>query len=264
MPRLRDLTRFSGFDSRGSHKESFTLFVMPHAGGSATGYLSLVSAFPENWRILAAELPGRGATAGQQPCATVEEAVSRLLPVVRDKAPGPYAVLGHSMGALVAYELTRELERTGRPPTLLAVSASPAPHLSGHSRRFRDPRSDEQLREFLREAGGTPREAFDEPELMKYLVDILRMDLTMMNRYDRGVEKAIRTPIAAYFGEFDTLAGEDLVLPWSMYSEESVTFRSWPAGHFYLFEHTRTFAAQLAHDVGTATENPSSARTARG
>ncbi|MFF4424749.1 thioesterase II family protein [Streptomyces sp. NPDC001549] len=264
MPRLRNLTRISGSEPRGSRKESFTLFVMPHAGGSATGYLPLVSAFPEDWRILAAELPGRGATAGQQPCATVEEAASRLLPVVLGEGPGPYAVLGHSMGALVAYELTRELELRGRPPTLLAVSASPAPHLAGRSGRFHGPTSDEQLREFLREAGGTPQEAFEEPELMKYLVDILRMDLTMMSRYDRGVEKVSRTPIAAYFGEFDTLAGRDVILPWSMYSERSVTFRSWPAGHFYPFEHPLTFAAQLAHDVDAAAEKPSSARTARG
>ncbi|MDX3578128.1 thioesterase II family protein [Streptomyces sp. FL07-04A] len=264
MPTLRDLTGITGFDAHGSHEEPFTLFVMPHAGGSATGYRSLVSTFPGNWRILVAELPGRGATAGQPPCATVEEAVSRLLPVVRGAASGPYAVLGHSMGALVAYELTRSLERVHRPPALLAVSASPAPHLSGRSGRFRDPASDEQLREFLREAGGTPQEAFEEPELMKYLVDILRMDLTMMSRYDRGGEKTIRTPIAAYFGQFDTLAGQNLVQPWRAYSESPVSFTSWPAGHFYLFEQAETFAAQLAHDVGMAAENRSSTGTARG
>ncbi|MGW7062628.1 thioesterase II family protein [Streptomyces sp. NPDC054904] len=226
---------------------------MHHAGGSAVSFLPLRSFLPDHWRLLALELPGRGAASAVPAPADVAETVSLLLPALIEQLAGPYALFGHSMGALIAYELARELERLGVPPVLLGVSASPAPHLRTVREELRDLRTREDLAGFLRDLGGTPPQAFEEPELMEYLTRVLRLDLDLLKNYTADPSGILGIPLAVYYGESDPLAGHDLVSPWSEYSSEPTRFHSWPGGHFYLFDRPREFGAQWARDVHAAT-----------
>ncbi|MFF8845278.1 thioesterase II family protein [Streptomyces sp. NPDC015127] len=251
VPRLRDIRNGSERRVRAADGEEFTLFLVHHAGGSAVSFLPLRSVFPDHWRVLATELPGRGASIGEPACSGMAEAVSWLLPAVRAEITGPYAVVGHSMGALVARELVRELEAAGTPPVLLGVSASPAPHLSGQDGRYRNLRTREQLVRFLKDLGGTPDEVFEQPDLMDYLIEILRSDLAVLESYERSAGP-VSVPIAVYYGERDAAAHREIVEPWSEYSTAYTTVTSWPGGHFYLFDHAETFGARLAHDVREA------------
>ncbi|OEJ21346.1 hypothetical protein AR457_36540 [Streptomyces agglomeratus] len=236
---------------------------MHHAGGSAVSFMPLREFLPDDWRLLALELPGRGAVAAAPVPATMADMVSLLLPALTEQLNGPYALFGHSMGALVAYELARELERLGMPPVLLGVSSSPAPHLRGVREGFGDLRTREKLAGFLRDLGGTPPEAFDEPELMEYLTHVLRVDLDFLLNYTANPSGVLEVPLAVYFGERDPLAGRDLVSPWAGYSSVHTGFRCWPGGHFYLFDQPEEFGARWTRDVRAVTRGAAQHQAAR-
>nr|WP_279577618.1 alpha/beta fold hydrolase [Streptomyces cyanogenus] len=253
-PFLRDLKSGPVADGSVPEEAECTLVFAHHAGGSAVSFMSLRDLFPDHWRLLALELPGRGAASAAPVAATMAEAVSSLLPAVTGHLTGPYALFGHSMGGLVAYELTRELARLGLPPVLLGVSASPAPHMRQVRDRYRDLRTEEQLAGFLHDLGGTPPEVFDEPDLLEYLTRILRADLSLLQNYTADPSGVLDVPLAVYYGESDPMAGRDLVSPWADYSSAGTGFRSWPGGHFYLFDRPEDFAGRWERDVRAAAE----------
>lgn len=249
---LRDLRKGRSADKGATGEEEFTLLLVHHAGGSALSFLPLRSFFPDHWRLLALELPGRGPAAAIPAPTGLAEAVSLLTPVLTEQLTGPYALFGHSMGALIAYELARQLERLGLPPVLLGVSASPAPHVREPRDGFRDLHTQEDLAGFLRDLGGTPPQAFEEPELMAYLTHALRLDLNLMQNYTADPTGVLGIPLSVYYGDRDPLVGREMVSPWSGYSSEPTEIRPWPGGHFYLFDRPQEFAAQWTQDVHAA------------
>jgi surfactin synthase thioesterase subunit len=113
---------------------AFTLVLLHHAGGSAGSFVPFVPHLPDDWRVVAVDLPGRLFEPAGRACRTGTEAVRHLLSALRPELSGPYAVFGHSMGALLAYELARALERRGGGPRWLGVSGCPAPHVIGVAR----------------------------------------------------------------------------------------------------------------------------------
>ncbi|MEU8850082.1 alpha/beta fold hydrolase [Streptomyces sp. NPDC048564] len=264
LPFLRNLRTGAGGDVDATGDAEFTLILVHHAGGSAMSFMPLRAFLPDDWRLLALELPGRGAAAATPVPATLTETVSLLLPALTAQLTGPYALFGHSMGALVGYELARELEKLGLPPVLLGVSASPAPHLRQARDRYRNLRTQEELAGFLRDLGGTPPEVLDEPELLEYMTRVLRIDLTLLESYtgDLPVDTpadppgVLGVPLAVYYGEHDPMAGHDLVSPWADYSSAGTSFCSWPGGHFYLFDQPADWGARWARDVRAAVRLP--------
>ncbi|MFH8668127.1 MULTISPECIES: thioesterase II family protein [unclassified Streptomyces] len=264
MPLLKDLRKVSGAHRGESEGEGFTLVLVHHAGGSAASFLPLREFLPADWRLLALELPGRGAAAGTPLPDTMAELVSILLPALAPQLTGPYALLGHSMGALVGYELARGLEKLDRPPVLLGVSGSPAPHMRRREYdRYLNLRTQEDLVGFLRDLGGTPPEVLDEPELLDYLTGLLRMDLTILKSYPDDSGDVLGVPLCVYYGEDDLMSGHELMSPWDGYSSAGVSIRSWPGGHFYLYDRPAEFAAQWVSDVRASPRLPGSRPTVR-
>ncbi|WP_267891078.1 MULTISPECIES: thioesterase II family protein [unclassified Streptomyces] len=108
-------------------RPALTLVLLHHAGGSSRGFGPLLPHLPRAWRVLGVDLPGRFLDRDGARCRTAEEAVAHVHREVRDELAAPYAVFGHSMGALLAYELVRRLEDEGTGPDWLGVSGSLAP-----------------------------------------------------------------------------------------------------------------------------------------
>ena len=104
-----------------------TLYVFPHAGGSPKYYVPFAKAFTSDVKRIAVQYPGRDGSHDLGSFKTIPdlaERVTDLLPATHD---GPVAFFGHSMGALVAFEVARRFEAAGRPVSALFVSASAAP-----------------------------------------------------------------------------------------------------------------------------------------
>lgn len=241
---LYDLTSRPGSDA------SFTLVVLHHAGGSARGYLPWAGHLPSDWRLLGVDLPGRLPSPAGPVCRTVPQAVDHLHTVLRPQLRGPYAVFGHSMGALLGYELVRVLEASPHPPSWLAVSASPAPHRAG-ARGAADRRTDwpaERLHAFARELGGVPEQLWHHPRLSELVLRTLRNDLAIVDDYGgRPVDRPpLRTAIEVYGGDADPLAPTDRMPGWARHTRGAVAFHTLPGGHFYLFDRAAEVCARLA------------------
>ncbi|GAA3390662.1 hypothetical protein GCM10017752_20210 [Streptomyces roseoviridis] len=234
--------------------DPFTLLLVHHAGGSAAAFAPLLRHLPADWRVLAVDLPGRMMAGGEDGCRSTGEAVDWLAPLTRRAVRGPYGVFGHSMGALIAYELSRELSRRGRPPVWVGLSGAPAP---GHrpDRAQRHLWSRDRLTRFMRELGGTPEEVLALPELVEPMVEALRGDLAVVDTYAEHPGPPLSVPLSLFTGRDDPVAGPELAAPWAGHTRAATKAHAWPGGHFYLFEHAAEVCQALARDVTDARRN---------
>ncbi|MGK4007729.1 thioesterase domain-containing protein [Sorangium sp. So ce1036] len=209
------------------------LFCFPYAGGSASVFSTWPHQLPPQVELCAVRLPGREARMSEPP-------FERLTPLVRALATGlapwmtrPFAFYGHSLGALVSFELARELRRRGAPlPRRLLVSGRRAPHLP-----ISDPAHDLPDREFLswiRALGGTPEEILREPELLAMFLPILRADVAVNEAEPFVAEPPLECPISAFGGLADDRAGRAELEAWREHTRGPFTVEMFPGGHFFL------------------------------
>src|SRR4051794_34471962 len=191
------------------------LYVFPHAGGSGLMYQDWPARFPPGWRVVPVDPPGHGTLMGQPPLtdgdALVGHLLDRLGPELRD--PGaPFAFFGHSMGALVAYELTRRLVDEGRTaPVWLGLSACGAPRpdappvpLPAH-----EP-SDEELRRQVARLGGTPPKVLEHSGLWQLFAPVIRADLRLVRTWRPAPARTpLPVPVSLFGGARDRAVGLD-------------------------------------------------------
>jgi surfactin synthase thioesterase subunit len=247
---FRELRKRPAPAPAGAEGQEFTCFFLHHAGGSSVSFMRMQRHFPAGWRLRAVELPGRGQSVEEPPCRDAAAAVATLAPAFLSEVRRPYALFGHSMGALIAFELARELQRAGRPPVWLGVSAMPAPGLV--SSRFPDRRdlwSRERLTGFLQDLGGTPAEMLEDQDMRDYLVAILRNDLRIVDTYEYTEGPRLDMPLSVFTGADDPLTTPGMIEGWQAYCNRPVEFRSLPGGHFYLFEQSEDFARWVTEDI---------------
>ncbi|MFI6013674.1 thioesterase II family protein [Streptomyces sp. NPDC051243] len=211
------------------------MLILHHAGGSAIAYRELAKSLGGKFRTLTPDLPGRGASLGQKPCRSAGEAVGFCLDALDAQGVLPDAVFGHSMGAVVAFELAAELERRGTPVTWLGLSAVRPPSLSPLARTRRDLWDDARLVDFMRDLGGTPEELLQDPDVVDYLLEVIRPDLELVDTYVCGTQAPLDTVAEIFHGRADPLLDGVETRHWEEYFRHAVNGHSWPGGHFYLF-----------------------------
>ncbi|WP_433607240.1 thioesterase II family protein [Dactylosporangium sp. CA-139114] len=251
---LRTLDSRAGAAWNGPDAGPVTCFLLHHAGGSAASFAEFPRHFPPAWRLRAVELPGRGSAIDRAPCIGTADAVAQLLPLILAEAEAcRFAVFGHSLGALVAYELVRALERAGTPPAWLGVSAMPGPALVRRrfpQRRDRWPR--ERLVEFIRQVGGTPVEMLDDEATVDYIVKVLRQDLAVVDTYEFVPGNRLGVPLSVFWGDQDPLTERSMVEDWRHHCAAPVEYHCWPGGHFFLFDQVPRLAEAMTSGVRRA------------
>jgi medium-chain acyl-[acyl-carrier-protein] hydrolase len=160
----------------------------------------------------------------------VAAAAARLAPLLNK----PFAFFGHSMGALISYELARHLRRTGAPlPAHLFVSGHGAPHLPDRNPPLHAlPQA--QFVEKLRELNGTPEEVLRHPELLELLIPILRADFAVCETYVHAPEPPLDCPISAFSGLGDEYVNREELEGWREQTTGRFSVRLFPGDHFYL------------------------------
>ncbi|HEX2093650.1 MAG TPA: thioesterase domain-containing protein, partial [Longimicrobiaceae bacterium] len=159
------------------------LFCFPYAGGGASIFRTWSQSLPPEVDVCPVQLPGRESRLREPP-------FDRLLPLVRTLADVlapymdlPFALYGYSNGALMSFELARELRRRGmRGPVHLFVAACPAPHLPDKDPPIHALPDVELIRE-IRRLNGTPEEILQNEELMTLLIPLLRADSAIHETY---------------------------------------------------------------------------------
>lgn len=225
------------------------LFCLPHAGGGASSFRPWADVLPAEVEVCPVQLPGREARMGEPAIDRMEPLVEALSEALRPFDDEPFALFGHSNGALIAFELARRLRREGRHgPVHLFASGRRAPHVPNPRRTVAHLPDDEFLAE-MRELGGTPEEVLAHPELMRILLPLLRADVRLNETYAFAADAPLACPITAYGGLGDPKAPREDVEAWREHTAADFTLRFFPGDHFFVFARRDLVLRTLAMDL---------------
>jgi surfactin synthase thioesterase subunit len=211
------------------------LFCFPYAGGGAAAFRNWPKLLPADVEVLSVQLPGRESRIREKPFDRIADIVKAVKPAILAASDLPYAFFGHSMGALVAFELVQLLEQEGEPlPDHLFVSARrPPDEPDSHSPVHALP--DDVFVDRLQERyGAIPEAVRKEPELLALLLPPLRADIRAIEEYTPSSTRKVRCPVHVYGGEGDHNPAPTLLPGWQRVAQREVRLRVFPGGHFYL------------------------------
>src|SRR5262245_34574163 len=176
------------------------LFCFPYAGGNSLIYRSWTEQLPLAVEVCAVMLPGREARLRERPYTCLPPLIEALAEALLPRLNKPFAFFGHSMGALISFELIRELRRNcGLAPAHLFVSGRRAPQIENNDPpTYNLPEGDfiQEIRHF----NGTPQEVLEHPELMQLLLPVLRADFAVCETYTYTEEPPLECPISVFGG----------------------------------------------------------------
>lgn len=211
------------------------LVCFPFAGAGASLFRPWVSQLNDHLDVIAVQLPGREQRFLDTPFSSVEETIDSLTPEIVPLLHGAEGItlFGHSMGAMLAFELARRLNRKqGIADCRLVVSGSPSPTR---------PRMDEATglgeSEFLEQVerfAGYRHEALADSELRQILLPVLRADVEMHERYFPHLSTPVAIPIICVRGTDDTLVGIEEALAWQEVTTMPLNYVEVPGGHMYV------------------------------
>lgn len=211
---------------------SLCLLVFPHAGASANFFRAWEVADPDV-ELRAIQYPGR-ADRLREPCYTSLEALAD--DIAEELLAGPaerFTLLGHSMGAAVAYEVARRMQAVGRAPDTLLVSAAQAPHGRDLTRAAARPWNDDEAVEWLVGMGQADREVLSDPRIRQIILSYVRADYEMFQRYEHRPGPALTCDVLAVTGAYDAdVTGADAAR-WRDLTSGRFRHVELPGGHFY-------------------------------
>jgi medium-chain acyl-[acyl-carrier-protein] hydrolase len=218
--------------------ETPRLFCFPHAGGGAVSFASWRQLAGEGLTVCPIQPPGRAERHQHRPHRVVASYVEDFLGAADHQFTGTYALFGHSVGSLVAFELVRRLHAAGKPlPARLFVSGRAAPHLPNTRPQLRDLPTHELI-PHLRTMGGTPDIFLNDPELLEVFLPLLRADFTLNETYQHAPAAPLPVPITAFGGDNDPRATVVELGGWTDLTSAGFELHTYPGGHFYLEQHT--------------------------
>lgn len=224
----------------------YRLFCFPYAGGSAAMYRNWHDWLAPGVEVVAVEPPGRGMHIDASAIDRMDLMVDGVLAAMRPLLDVPFALFGHSMGALIALELSRRLVETGGPaPRHLVVSGMGAPHVQLPFTPIHG-LPDREFIEALRALNGTPAEVLANESLVECFLDILRADCRLSETYRCDPVIALPHPITAFGGVHDECFRREDLEAWQQHTSGRCTVRWLPGDHFFIREHEQLITAALA------------------
>jgi medium-chain acyl-[acyl-carrier-protein] hydrolase len=234
--------------SRPRTQARLRLFCFPYAGGGA----SIFRAWPDDlpgMQVCPVQLPGRENRL-REPCfIRLEPLVQALVQALPPYLDMPYAFFGHSLGALIGFELARALVRENRSgPVHLFVSGHSAPQVQSLEPPIHQLPEPDFIKE-LRCLNGTPGEVLQHAELMALLLPVLRADFAINETYVYTPGTLLDCPISAFGGLQDNLASRDDLAAWRDQTRSTFTLRMFPGDHFFLHSARPLLLRAIVHDL---------------
>lgn len=212
-----------------------TLYVFPHAGGSPQYYIPFAKTFSGAVRCVAVQYPGSGGTHDLGAFTGIPDLADKVCGMISPKevAAGGAAFFGHSMGALLAFEVACRFETAGNPVAALVVSACAAPGRIGYDYI---PASDRGLLDAVSEMTGANPEFLQDAEFAAKILPTLR-GFKAIADYECAPDARVSCPIYAFLGDNDDVATPEKVAGWSERTTAEFTSRVFTGHHFYLTDH---------------------------
>ncbi|MFC9435386.1 acyltransferase domain-containing protein [Nocardia sp. NPDC057030] len=220
------------------------LFCLPHSGGGASVFRGWAEELPGWVDVLPVLLPGREERADEPPLTELDDLADAIADAIGPHLDVPFALFGHSLGGLLAYQVTLRLHRA---PVALLVAGLAAPH-----RLTPEPMhelSDDELLDRIFDLGGTPAALRDERDLLRSVLPALRADVTMFCTYRHRPAAPVPCPIVVFSGRDDALAAPDDAVAWGALTAATVRTRELPGGHFFVSTHRRELTRMITAEL---------------
>ena len=218
------------------------VFFFPYAGGGPAAFAKWCNGLSDSFRLgstrafsgLAVHYPGRGSRHPEPPLTNLLALVENLSQAIHPLLDKPFAFFGHSMGALIAFELTRTLRRKGlAQPNILFISACAAPQLSNPHPQIHHLPDAEFVNE-LKNLNGIPSEILQNNELMKLSLPTIRADFEMVETYQYQADAPLACPIITLGGTDDSRVSREGLEGWAMHTNDSFESQFFAGGHFFI------------------------------
>jgi medium-chain acyl-[acyl-carrier-protein] hydrolase len=210
------------------------LLCFPHAGGGASSFNGWRRALPSWVELVKIQLPGREDRKDCAPYTRMDDLIPALFPEVLAMQDRPLAIYGHSMGALVAFEVTRELRRRGHPlPVVLVISGRRAPQRPLRASHVLHDLPEQALVDRILDLGGIAPALLTSPKWRDHYLPTIRADLCLSDIYTYRDEPALDCPLHAFLGVADNLVFRDDWEAWSEIASGEFSRSLLPGGHFF-------------------------------
>lgn len=211
----------------------FRLFCFPYAGSGAVIFRNWGTMLAPGTELFGVQLPGRGPRMLEDPMTRINAMADAILPEILPLLDKPYALFGHSMGGMLAFEVARRLARAGAPsPRSLFVCASNGPGVTLRNGSMYT-LDDAAFLAALSSMGATPDEVLNEPELMELLLPMLRADFEAIETHDYGPQPKVDIPIVVFGGLDDREVTVDALLAWRAASGPGFRAHLFAGDHFF-------------------------------
>ena len=213
-------------------------------GGNAGIFDAWPAQLPDGVELFAVQAPGRASRFAEAPIGLLADKVAALQTAIAPYLDLPHVLLGHSNGALTAFELARRLESSGdRNLRHVILSGKRAPHLP-RTLPVLHTLPDAELVEQLRALDATPAEILDYPEALELFLPMLRADFALSEVGAIARTPLLRADCTLFFGREDDMEREE-VAAWNEYLHGTATLRAFDGGHFFINEHRDTYLKAL-------------------
>ncbi|MBB0228020.1 thioesterase II family protein [Streptomyces calidiresistens] len=223
------------------------VLCVPFAGAGASVFRPWVPLCGDGFDLAAVQLPGREQRFAEEPHRDAARAVEGLLPEVLERVSGagPVVLFGHSLGAVLSYELAHRLVAIDDVDlAALVVSGSPGPW----TRRENGASglADEEFLARVKEFAGYRHDALEDPEMRELLLPTLRADVEMHESYVPGSDDPLPAPIVSVRGTTDVLVDVEQAMEWSKATSRDFRFVEVEGGHMYPIDNPEGLIRVLA------------------
>lgn len=222
------------------------LFCLPFAGGGAGVFRDWWRALPDHVEVCAVRLPGRERRFLEPAYDRIEPLVAAMMEGLAPLLDRPFALFGHSMGALLAFELVRRLRALDLRPSAFFASGCRAPHLPRAS-PMRHLLPEDELVASLAAMNGTPPQLLEDEELMRLVLPTLRSDFAVVETFEFRDQPPFSWPLVVFGGLDDPEVSRDQLQGWSRHSAGPFRVHLLPGDHFFVTS-ARTRLLELLRD----------------
>lgn len=227
------------------------LVCFPHAGGSASFFRPMVQPLAPTIEVVGVQYPGRQDRHNEPNIDSVAKLADQSFAALRRLADKPLALFGHSMGAVLAYEVALRMREAGLPwPVRLFVSGRRAPS------RYRDDRlhlePDHRIVAELQTLSGTDASLLADPDVVNMIMPAVRSDYRAIETYQHDPRQRLDRPITVLTGDADPRVTIEEAKAWHEHSSEPINLHVLPGGHFFLVDQSQQVIALLRQELRRA------------
>ncbi len=226
------------------------MFCFPYAGAGASIFRLWPDDLPPEVEVCAVQLPGRESRIRETPVTRIPELIPVLEAALIPWLDRPFAMFGHSMGGLIAFTLAQDLRRHhALLPQHFWVSARPAPHLADHRPPMHHLATPEFVSELRKRFDGIPDQVFEDAELMRLFLPMLRADIAMIETYRYDPQVPLDCPISAFGGSEDSVVAMHEIQAWRFHTARDFRLRMLPGDHFFVRDNRKALMDAIVDDL---------------